>query len=296
MLTLVLVGVVVSSSLFGPGEPGAAVRQEPPVPPAAGTCVGEPNYLEPVFVPCTEPHLGEVFLAWTGRLPDSLVPPLAVPAGAFADDPRSWCAGVVDDHLGLGAILSQRVEWSLPGAGSAVVLVRGPEAEYLPGWSWTACVLLPTRIGTNSDAAPFTGVLSNVLTDPSSPRPEVWRRCGGAWAEIDCSAAHRSEQVATATVQVSPAEMVLFQSGDVTFTDPVVEAECSTLVDRFLGRSGGAPDPRLRPVVSYLGPDLLGTTGGEPSGVSFDCSVEVVGEQDLVGSVAGLGTGPLPLG
>lgn len=290
VLILVLVGVLVSSSLLGPGEPGEALRRPPPTPPAVGTCVSDLNYLPPTLVPCTEDHLGEVVLAWTGR-----VPPPGTPLEQDADpaEPLSYCGPSGRQYLGLGAVLSDRVEWKVEVAVTASILTRGPGEEYLPGWSWTACVLLPVD-PEYGGTPPFTGSLQNFLTDPAHPRPQIWQRCFDAVAdETDCSAGHRSEYVALAAVRLSSAELQVLASGNSSVTDPVVESECAVLVNRYLDRPDDATDARLRPVVTYLGPDRL---AAEPTGVRFDCAVEIVGDEDLVGSVAGVGDGPLPLG
>lgn len=300
VLILVVVGLVAGSSLLGPGEPGSAVRQSPPAPPAVGSCLRSID--DPAVVPCTTPHVGEVVEAWggaeTGSAPDS-------------SGQAEQCWPAVLDFVGDPRVepLSPGITWVWPLPDFSTAVVGGPGHEQVPEWSWSACVL----VQDGSQKIPSM----REVADSRTPRPAGWRFCSTGpdigTSAVPCTVAHRFETIATGTIDVISPELVTelvaeavalgrtdgpqLDLAGLVVDHPAAADECRSLVEIHLGGSRPAGEEALRSSVVALG--FLTVTASDDvitsrEGLVLSCVVEVVGESDLVDSVAGIGSGPLP--
>lgn len=300
VLILVVVGLVVSSSLFGPDPSGTAVRQSPPEPPAVGTCVT--SYDNPEIVPCDTVHIGEVVRSWVGADPAS-----------GSSDPLDHCWKALADYLGdnRGPRMSLEIDWWWPVPSNSPWVIRGPGHDRTPDWSWSACILVPQE-------SPVAHSMRG-LSDPREPRPSDWRYCGSTpdvWTGLlPCTEPHRFELIASGIIGVIPpdlmeravADAVALGRKDNTSLDlsgviidyPAAATECRSLVELHLG--GPRPDGEsgLRSILAGVGFAESSSSDGvltSRSGLVLNCVVEVVGDPELVDSVAGIGSGPLPYG
>lgn len=327
VMILVFSALVVSSGLWGAAEPGVAVRQAPPAAPAIGTCTL--GLRAPQIVPCDSPHDGEIVLTWTGGVPSTTLDPTRFPPESFpADTPQPHCQQAAEDYFGLAG----RVEFS-PDIGWYPIVGQwqtaigdGPTPRFIEGWSWSACLI--RGYGNDGNPIELTQSLRGAGRTPSPALPESWRTClpnSGYWTEWKpCGDAHRAELVASAEIALTEeadrrrlseqiAEMSSSPSAQLgveiaptartpTFDLdlPAAEQECRDLVENYLGTSLDDRDD-LRAVMSYESPYYGDSVTVDPAvdvpvGVYGSCSIEVLGDRELVGSVAGVGTGPLPYG
>lgn len=330
VLILVVCGLFVGSAVLGPGEPGTALRAAPPAPPAIGSCVqglqGDP------LPSCGDEHTGEIVLSWTGTLPPTTLDPVRFPPDMFPPtDPEPHCYQAASDWVGEPEPLklSPDISWRRYPLVWDVQLATGPTTPPIDGWSWSACVLRP------ADAAGVTlaseGSLRGVNLDPLRVRPDTWRPCVAgdpSQSFVTCAVAHRAELVAYAEIQLpeddlhrllEPLSTGAFD-GDgfgsfgagadgppsLDLTLPAAEQECRSLIEEYLGAPLDHHQDDLRMTLTYsllysfATPPENGELGygvpGQPFGVSGDCRIEAVGEQDLIASVAGIGSGPVPFG
>lgn len=319
VLVLVLSGLLVSSGLAGPPVPGAAVRQPPPAPPPVGTCVADLRSGQ--LVDCAQEHFGEVVLAWTGDAPEG-----TGGANPDPDDPEAGCRQAAEAWIGVAEPVefSDGIEWFRSTLSLQTRIATGPVRPVIPGWSWSACVVLPMdNAGT---PIPWRGSLRDAGLDPFRPVPDHWRSCiqgDDPWqAWMPCTEPHGAESVGGAEIPLPEAELQrlaqeqlqaheeqVLQDQSATFwpaveptvDHPVAEQECRTLAEDFLGAPLATHEGELTADIHWSpsyswGSGEFDPTTTVPTGVWAECRIRVVGDRPLVGSLAGVGADPLPYG
>lgn len=292
VLGLVLSGLVAGSAVFGPDLVGSALRQSPPVPPAVGTCVDQREFSW-IQVSCAQPHHGEIVAA---------VGADDVATGSAVD----LCGSTVRTYVGVdpGAMdwagVPASGEWAPPEVWVEPTTFDGPDGRASPGWSWQACVATPVVFFPADGRYP--GSLSGINQVPVADRPSALRRCHelpqAPETRIPCDQPHRGEMVAVRLVvrEYDPTVDAAPEAAD----SPADLARCTELVDGYLGTPVGGRPGALRVEITQV---RYGSGATIRDGVSrsylrfrLSCLVEVVGEQLLTASVAGLGSGALPRG
>lgn len=304
VVILVLIGVLIGSVLLGPDEPGSAVRAAPPQPPAIGTCID--GFLDPVPVPCDQPHTGEISLSWTGdALPDAsalddIAESLPYPVEDAAGDPQLLCWMASVAYLGTAPAADAAPSgfaWTRPGPGASSDLIQGPANSRVPDWSWSACLFSPSTPGSDSSRE-YSISARGVLADESLPRDPGWRQCANGpdlWAGLtSCLSPHRFEIVASGnrTVPELPAPVQVWADHD----DPAAVDECTGLADAYLGVPVDSHAGDLR--VSVLLADAVPVNdeqGARTTSLTLLCVLGVDADRTLTGSIADLGAAPLPL-
>lgn len=288
---LVLTGLVAGSAVFGPDLAGTALRQAAPAPPPVGTCVDQGD-LNWTVVSCAAPHHGEVVAA--------------VGAGVDGDEfAAGRCGLAVSEWIGTEFVADERGavpengEWTPPGVWVEPATFDGPEGLRSPGWSWTACVATPV-IFYPADGR-YPGTLRGINGRTAADRPPALRRCHEQprtpTSQTACDGPHRGELVAVRLVvqENDPASGIppgpLDTSEDLT--------RCLDLVTDYLGAPLEAHAGTLRAEIAQVryGSGAVVQAGSVRSYQRFrlSCLVEVVGDRLLTDSIAGIGTGPLPL-
>lgn len=326
VLILVFSAFVVSSGLWGAAERGAAVRQAPPTPPPVGTCTL--GLRAPQLVPCDGDHDGEIVLAWTGDSPTTpLDPTREVPEGA-ENDPQLHCQQAAEDYVGVAGPVefSPDIQWYPTSVQWQTALSHGPARQFVADWSWSACLI--RSYGSDGYPLMLTQSVRDAGRTSAAQLPDSWRLCirtSGYWFEsLPCTTPHRAELIASAEIalpddadrqSLRDQQQKLWASPEQVFGElqpqapapvrfqldlPAAEQECQDLVEAYLGGSAGSRDDLLA-VMTYESLYYGDRASVDPAvdlpvGVYGSCTAEVVGERDLVGSVAGIGSGPLPFG
>ncbi|MDQ6657443.1 MAG: hypothetical protein M3Z00_04315 [Actinomycetota bacterium] len=233
-----------------------------PLPPA-GSCLLQAG-ADFSVVPCTDRHTSEVAVSRAAMATDAPLacdgPPTEIPTHTIGEVSWSYWTFPLD---------SQRVTFG------------GPTG-------WQACVtgLVPPSVRSDSEPAGFRGTIAE-LADPAN-RPVDLRVCFNSATDdlesmppgASCRLRHGGEVLGVAWVK-DP-------------TDAGLAASCRGLAAALIGSE--------RPVA---GGDLLIRTGSKPlvpgtesgGNTAFvSCGVQAPGDSQLVGSVIGLGTGPIPFG
>lgn len=327
VLVLVFSALVVSSGLWGAAAPGTAVRQPPPAAPPIGACVIGSQ--APEIVSCDREHDGEIVLTWHGDMPTTtLDPALFSPEDFSATDPLPHCWQAAEEYLGrVDPIkLSTDATWYRFSVFTNTTVTYGPSLGLVDDWSWRACVVSPTD--AESDPTTSVGSLRGVALDPDRALPDAWRPClarsdesWGSW--ITCTTPHQAELIGTVNLTLPVAELERLRveheqaleeqelSGlsssyrgppPVVLSHPVAEQECHDLVEDYLAGPLDNRAGELRTALVFRALQYEGVNGvidpavDIPTGVYGECRVEVVGDRDLIGSVAGIGADPLPYG
>lgn len=329
VLILVFSALVVGAGLGGPPVTGAAARQAPPPPPPVGSCVVGTR--APEVVPCDTDHDGEIVLTWTGDAPTTALDRTRFPAADYPDDdPQLHCWQAATDYIDLTLPLeySAGLRWYPSSLSWQTSVGHGPVTSFVDDWSWSACIV--RSYGMDGRAMTSTMSVRDLGQDPTGgDLPDDWRTCvrdaEQSFDWLPCTEPHRIELVASgelavpeeadrralleqqqayATAQQSPVGQPMsdrfLQRPRFDLDNPTAVQECHDLVDGYLG--GGLEErDDLRPVLTwtslYYGESLsVDPMVDVPVGVYGECSVEVVGDRDLLGSVAGVGSGPLPYG
>lgn len=304
VVVLALIGTLVGSVLLGPGEPGRATRAAPPAPPAVGTCID--GFLDPVEVPCSEVHTGEISLSWSAGSPpdpsgyEDIVGTLPYPVDDLADDPQLLCWVASQAYLGLPPspqAAPSGFTWTTPGVGANAEMIYGPADSALPDWSWSACLFSPAPIGSGSTLG-YTGSASGVVADESLPRDAGWRLCSDGpdlWAGLtNCRGSHRFEIVSVGNVNI-PGDQPSISAWD-DYPDPTALGECIVLADTYLGTPVATHSDTLRATVLLTDASAFRNEQGDwVTAINTVCVVGVDEGSTLTDSLAGLGKGPLPL-
>lgn len=321
VLILVLSALLVSSGLAGPGVPGAAVRQPPPTPPPIGSCVADLRSGQ--VVDCSQEHFGEVILSWTGTRLTGADEPL--PDGAVASDDHDACWRAVEDWIGLAEPVeySDGIRWFRSTLSLETQVATGPVRRVIEDWSWSACVVRPAD--TSGTAIPWRGSVRGAGLDPFRPMADAWRTCQRGdelWVWVPCTQPHTAEPVGGAEISLPQAELErlaaeqllaqeqqVLDDQDATFwpavapkvNHPVAEQECRTLAEDLLGAPLSTHDGELTAAITWSPSYTWSSSEFDPAvtvptGVWAECRIQVLGDRTLIGSLAGVGAGPLPYG
>lgn len=278
-------------------------RAEPaprPVPPAVGACVrpGPPITL----LDCRDNHPAEVAAVWPSRVePD-------------AEHGYGGCLSSAARYIGTGTD-EVTAGWAAPTFLQTVRIVTGPETRPLPGWSWAACLIIPVVPGGGG----YSGTIADLA---QGGIPVQLRRCFAVVGDpgpgvgpdppltsqfttgISCRADHRGEVLGIRRVRIpgptdGPEAPTPGDSQQID-TDPRRAAECTELARSVLG----VPDPSFghRLVLRVRLAAVGFTTSVSPAkeivtsvDYAASCTVESPAGRVLFDSLAGIGTGPLPL-
>ena len=223
----------------------------------------------PESLACQTPARG--YLGWDVR-----IDPAAAQSGA-GPNPGSI---VIGDPGLPGRALG---DWR-PVTTETVGLLGPTLSQYLSGQTWIACVVYPR-------VAPYAGV---VRGGASGAAAAAYGSCAGVAAQDDsCVQPHVTEifgvtraiDTDQAALAASCRELVITASG---MTDPT--AGGALRVGVLVGGSFGDSLPPAAPESASDDPAEL---GGDQQGQAA-CVVSVAGDRLLVGSLAGIGDGPLP--
>ena len=283
------------------GRPARAER--PPLPPV-GACVSPGP---PVTVlDCRDRHVAEVVATWPATV------------GPDTEHGYGTCLTAAAGYVGTGTD-AVKAGWATPTFLQTVRIVTGPGARPLPGWSWTACLIIPVVPGGGGQG--YSGTIAN-LTQVSTP--VELRRCfviiGGPVPDVDpgaapvaasqfttgvsCRADHRGEVLGVRRVRIpgpsgGPAAPSPGDSQQID-TDPGRAAECGQLARTVLGVADPSFDHRL---VLRIRLEAVGVfTSVSPNSeivtdvdYAASCTIEAPPGRVLFGSLAGIGNAPLPL-
>lgn len=335
VLIVVVCGLFVGSAVLGPGEPGTALRAAPPTPPAIGSCTLG-LHGDPLPSCDDEHTGEIVLSWSGTRPPTTLDPARYPPDMFSPDNPENHCYQAASDWVGIPEPIeySPDISWHRYPPVWDVQLVTGPTPSPIEGWSWSACVLRPADAAGASIAS--VGSLRDLNLDPLRGRPDTWRPCVAGdpnQSFVTCAVPHRAELIAYAEIALPEDELLRlaeqptaggaggFDGGgagggfggdsygppSLDLALPAAVQECRSLIEEYLGAPLGDHQDDLRMSLTYSllysyaavpQNGELGVAGmpGQPSAVSGDCRVEVIGERDLVASLADIGSGPLPFG
>ena len=283
-LMLAVLALAAMSAVIRPPLTGVASRAITPTPPAVGACG---NLRESVLVisDCADPHVVEVAHSWQ--------------AGSPAADRPSFglCRDKVRSYVGLPpaqeAEAHESGRWSFPLRYRPIVVV-GPYGSRIEDWSWQVCLVAPLG------PAPFDGYRGQVQATPSTgPVSPALRVCytdpGIAQVIVPCTAPHLGEVVASQPFTASGS------AGQVS-TSPAAGAteSCAAAASSVTGAADPTFGGELR--VAVLSDETTRAPFGADIGVYYTadglkwlvCSLESTSIRTLVGSVAGIGTAPLP--
>lgn len=316
MVVLVFLAALIVPNLTGRRTNGTASRVPVPDPPQVGQCL-----------------LGSIDLQ-RSALTYSQVAVTAAPVGQCADANYGEVVSVTADHHDFPSTVVNRVRHPEPlacqsqargylgwdassasvtgeatvsdpprGAGGDPMKALGPWRpvstvyvgllgpniwQYLSGQTWIACVVYPragpyagtVRDGVAGSAAAAFGLCAD------GPEPALQQR-------VSCAEPHSTEAFAAtgtgeASQDVLTASCRALVAAATGMTDPTAGRELSVAVEG--GGSFGLSVPPAIPGASSL--VYSDPRDVEPGQVS--CVVGVVGDRQLVGSLTGLGGGPLP--
>lgn len=280
-LMLAVLAIAIMSAVVGPPLGGVATRSVVPAPPAVGAC-GNLRGPELVIVDCDDRHFVEVAYTWT-------------PTAAAGERPTfQLCREKVRSYVGSPPAQDADAHavgrWSFPLRYRQIV-VTGPKGTTVRDWSWQACLVAPLG------PAPSQGYQGRLQAVPSTgPVTSALRVCysdpGTARVIVPCTSPHLGEVIATQPL--SAAQDGSSMAVGATMTTCATAARSAT----------GAADPtfggQLR--VTVLSDEATAAPFGADIGVYYTaegstwlvCSLESTGDRNLLGSLAGIGNGPLP--
>lgn len=281
-LTLALVTVLTGSRLLNPSTvDGAAVVEPPPPPPSVGVCLagsvtsswdatGTLRPSDTVYVPCDQPHRGEVFAVVDP------IPPLSSTETVFG-----LCTLPVASYLGVDS--GWQPELSVRSTAS------GPDRRQADvGQNWAACVLVddvgPRATTSLAGAARRHSIPPQLGACFDGPATDLAYRGTSA-----CESPHGGELFGT-------------QPLDATTDRTALAASCRALVAADTARPTLADDPAL--VVEVVGsrdiPQDLAThdAAATPSPAAVTgtarCVVRALDGRRLTASLRQIGDAPLP--
>lgn len=271
LLTVAVVGVLTGSHLLNPHVvTGAATAAPPPAAPTVGTCLANSvtsswdatGTLRPavtVYVPCDQPHRGEVF-----RVVDPL------PAPAPGDTVFDLCTGEVDPTGYLGA---EAADWQ-PEIDVRTT-ASGPDRRQVDaGQYWVACVLV-------DDTGPaLVSALAGSAAAHTVP-PQVAVCFAGSVTDLD---------VRSPVACDGPHDGEVFARRSVPAATPVdgLTRSCRVLVDEGSGRALAEREPDLVVEAVVTASDRV------PDAATARCVVRSADDRRLTSSLRLLGDAPLP--
>lgn len=296
VIVLALVSVLVVPRILNPVlVTGVAAPAPPPPAPAIGDCIADTDWSSgfddagaliqsapAVFVPCTEPHQGEVSYV----NPDFQPAPYNAgqPYGGF-DDPCTNPPHSELTYLGLDPTTAHLWEPAL-ATGTRVL---GPDArQFAAGQRWAACVI------TFRGYATVTSTLRDATRRDGPPRALAVCFTGGGANPTDrpalCSGPHAVELLAAVTLPADdPIDQTALDRGCVELADQQAGRPLSNEAGLEVVALTYAFDTASAAPVEVVAPLPTGADGGWSS-----CLVRAVDGRRLDGSVRQLGTRPLP--
>jgi hypothetical protein len=293
VLVAALVAVLVMPSLAGRRVAGAPLASTFPDPPMVGTCLLDPVPEESVnfgvppeiavtaasFGPCEGSIGGEVVATWAElsaaeQAPSSrLGGPCYLQAASFAGlEPSGRSTDLPGAPSGGPAI------WK-PSIGMDAFLVVPGVREQNAGRTWRACLAVPVA------RTSYQGTLRAAFT--TGDMPDEFGLC---WQGVDldllpklvpCDEPHPAELLATGFIRdrlQAPTE--------------VIESSCVQIAARVMHTDDPTRGGVLRVVADrHSG----GSASRDDSPLTIGCFVTTTGEQELSGTVIGLGDDPVPL-
>lgn len=262
VMVAAVLGLLIVNHVSGRDVPGTATAKPLIPPPPAGSCLLEAG-TDVTVVPCADQHTSEV----------------ADSRQAFSGGAPLWC--------GLSRTEPPTRTIATVGWGYWAFPLEKRRIAFGGSVGWQACVtgLTPPSVRTDSAAAGYRGRVAD-LADPAK-RPVELRLCFDSAVDIEpappgvsCLLKHRGEVLGIAWVS-NP-------------TDAAMAASCRALATALIGSD--------RPVATG---ELLARTGTQPlvpgtesgGNTAFvTCGVQARAGSQLVGSVIGLGNGPIPYG
>lgn len=318
LLVAALLTVLGLGLVAGPGAAGSPSRAASPTPPRDGACAttrsseAAGNVL--IVVDCRERHTVEVVHSWQAEPPGPGWPGPEAASRTCAERARAY-VGVppADDPDALGDA------WTTPLRYRAELAV-GPGNRAYRQWSWRVCLVRPALPAPGANG--YRGSVRDL--DSGATRPVELRPCYAAWTTpliaVECGAPHRGEVLAMRMVSGDPGSGSgsgdpgsggYGSFGDPGSGDPANPGDREQCTSAAIAQTG-AEDPtyggeltvsvREEIGTTFLGP--VGTADG-PTGARTEvsqarwllCTIELTAPAGpaLVGTVAGLGAGPLPL-
>lgn len=300
LAALLLAGaaLVAGGPLLTPGIAGRAAAAPLPAPPAVGACVlfgdqdgdadGEPaggqdggsdqrssrDAVDLRTVSCDSDHDAEVTATWTADDPDR------------ADVDRQTCRGVANSYAGLTDVLTV-AEWAAAVRAESRVILA-PDGQRTVDRGWVICTLGP------ASGEQFRGTLAG-RPFAAGPTPG-FSRCAvdaAGGSAVSCSLPHRSELLGGAHGSYVPEAGEDADRPLPSELWPDLALGCTALAARLFRTD----DPTYDGVVRIeVRPGLIGRNGAIGWYWSADCTMTVVGDRTLVGSMVGVGDHPLPYG
>ncbi|MEP6979889.1 MAG: hypothetical protein ABJA16_03905 [Nakamurella sp.] len=280
VVALVLAGAVLIAGgpLLTTGVVGRATAAPLPSPPAVGTCVITDGPAGDAAgwrdVPCDTHHDAEVTAAWGADAPDR----------AGVDGPT--CRGAADRYAGLADVLTVQ-DWTA-SVRTESRLVPAPDGQRAADRGWLVCTLAPAsgeRFGGSLAGRPFA----------AGPTP-AFSRCTvdvGGGSAVPCSAPHRTELLGGAHGSYVPDAAEDADRPLPSSLWPDLSTGCNALAARLFD----TPDPTYGGTVRIeVRPGLIGRNGAIGWYWSADCTVTVIGDRTLVGSLVGVGDHGVPFG
>lgn len=289
VLVAAALALLIVNRASGRDAQGTAV-QAPPLPvPAAGACIEVSAATRTLgtgahVVPCSTQHTGEVAKAWATR---SLRTSSTIPCGVteVAEFPAAG-------------------NWTIP----PITVVSFPMSAG-GAIGWTACVAEPaTTVGDDPGPVEYVGRISEIAT--VNELPPVLRMC---LLELDDAAAGAQGTTYQKFVRVGCSQQHNWEVLAI-LADPTEQAvpDCREFAEQLVGSAAAftGPDALLAGALPASSGGVLsgGLSGTGPSvgswyTVSADstqdtdtCAVHAASGRTLVGSVAGLGSKPIPYG
>ncbi len=277
---MALMAVIAGHGLFRPAVAGSPVALSVAGPPHVGDCVvsapdpttdfGSPaaRYLDVAFGPCNGAVAGEVASVSQGRTAsqDGSIGALMGTSGA--------CWAAATRYVGLSALgevasaptsLRTTVDWR-PDLRVRGQLIGADVLQRAAGRDWSACLVRPEKLET------YLGSVRGALAGGAAPAE--YGDCSpstdtAVFSWVDCARPHPTERLGWAVVPAGTVAAV------------ALAASCRQFA-AFLLRTG---DPTYSGVLDIV----VGT------GDLITCTAVIRGDARLVGSLIGIGPGPLPL-
>lgn len=261
---------------------GDAIRGPFPEPPPIGACIdGAQHTGHTEVVPCTEPHTLEITARWLADDPDNSV----------VND-REVCRLAGSVYIGLDRLPSLG-DWGVNIAAVETPSVYAARDERIGKSGWTACaVAVANRV-------PLSRSLRNAFTTPTFFPGELSQclaRSGSdGYSSVACSVSHSWEVLATAVVPAEYTDVVVTENSASYQTAWIATAAptCADLAANLIG----TPDPTFGGELSLGQEEWFAGSNQDDlanSTATVACVIRVADDRELVGSLIGLGDGPLP--
>jgi hypothetical protein len=296
LLVVALVGLLVINGLRGVRVAGTAIAPPGRSAPAVGDCLIQlrtASLTGPAAGrPASEPVIGisedAVSFARCGsadQLGEVVGYQQYPQQSAATDTDIGWCQQISDDYRAHQVYRFKDAAGGLwePSTGQryVAVLSRPNADQHEP--RWVACAVLAPYVES------YRGSYLRSLADAPAPPPFGLCLTGGeAPRWVSCLTGHRTQELGTGTGQPMTARAGI--------------AACQTLIASMTGLPDITAGGRLRvEVVGGSPPPAELATGAEPgpstrgSAGPGSCRLSVLGQQQLVGTLIGVGTGALPI-